>query len=142
MPQPSVMGSFYPPNPGFSGGYSPSSNVFPGYASSFPPYLPSYMPGGLIPAETPNTTGTITDEHIRVSLLSAIEDKLKRRMREQFSQNQAELETLRRTHQELVQGKQRLDDTLKRLEREQVTFSFVELFFFALLRLLVRSYNL
>lgn len=126
MPQPSVMAPFYPPNPGFSG-YPPSSNVFPGYAPSFPPYPPSYMPGGIIPGETPNTTGTITDEHIRASLLSAIEDKLKRRMREQFSQNQAELETLRRTHQELVQGKQRLDDTLKRLEREQVgaTLNFV-----------------
>ena len=30
--------------------------------------------------------GTITEEHIRASLLSAVEDKLRRRLREQFSQ--------------------------------------------------------
>jgi len=68
------------------------------------------------------TTGTISEEHIRASLLSAVEDKLRRRLREQFSQIQAELETLRRTEQELSQGKDKLDDILARLEREQVIY--------------------
>jgi len=69
------------------------------------------------------TTGTISEEHIRASLLSAVEDKLRRRLREQFSQIQAELETLRRTEQELSQGKDKLDDILARLEREQVRYN-------------------
>jgi ESCRT-I complex subunit TSG101 len=49
-----------------------------------------------------------------------VEDKLRRRLAEQFSQAQAELETLGRTQQELTQGKNKLDDILARLEKEQV----------------------
>ena len=64
-------------------------------------------------------TGTIKDEHIRESLLTAIEEKLMRRMKEQFQQNQAELETLKRTQDELKQGKARLDNILNRLHKEQ-----------------------
>ena len=74
------------------------------------------------PNSSSGTTGTISEEHIRASLLSAVEDKLRRRLREQFSQIQAELETLRRTEQELSQGKDKLDDILVRLEREQVRY--------------------
>jgi ESCRT-I complex subunit TSG101 len=50
-----------------------------------------------------------------------VEDKLRRRLREQFFQTQAELETLGRTQQELTQGKNKLDDILARLEKEQVS---------------------
>lgn len=70
------------------------------------------------------TTGTITEEHIRASLLSAVEDKVRRRLREQFSQTQAELETLSRTQQELLQGKSKLEDILARLEKEQVRYIY------------------
>ncbi|KAJ8954896.1 hypothetical protein NQ318_016835 [Aromia moschata] len=42
-----------------------------------------------------------------------------RRMKEQFQQNQAELETLKRTQEELRQGKAKLDNILSRLEKEQ-----------------------
>lgn len=128
MPQPS--GSYIPPYPptsypqsstGFGGypPYPPSSNTsFPGY----PPYTTPYPPypgnnfGGPSPAVG---TGTIKDEHIRESLLTAIEEKLMRRMKEQFQQNQAELETLKRTQEELKQGKAKLDNILSRLEKEQ-----------------------
>ncbi|GLV33975.1 Tumor susceptibility gene 101 [Carabus blaptoides fortunei] len=115
-----ALPSFYPPvMPSYIAGQGPASN-----ASSYPPF-PQYRPfeSCVIPGEPASAStgiaGTITDEHIRASLMSAIEDKLKRRMREQYSQNQAELDTLKRTHQELVQGKARLDDILNRLEREQ-----------------------
>ncbi|XP_041984766.1 tumor susceptibility gene 101 protein [Aricia agestis] len=63
--------------------------------------------------------GTITEEHIKVSLLSAVEDKLRRRLNEQSQQSQAELETLRRTAQELQEGKMRLEDILARLQKER-----------------------
>lgn len=130
MPQPS--GSYipaypptsYPPSTTGFGGYPPyppSSNTsFPGYhppyTTPYPPY-PSNNFGGPTPAVG---TGTIKDEHIRESLLTAIEEKLMRRMKEQFQQNQAELETLKRTQEELKQGKTKLDNILTRLEKEQV----------------------
>lgn len=128
MPQPgisSVMPTYYPPSSGY-GAYPPfPPSTKPSYQPypSYPPYMP-YGASQPVPGTTTSgTTGTITDEHIRASLMSAIEDKLKRRMKEQFSQHQAELETLRRTHQELVQGKTKLDDIIARMEREQVSIS-------------------
>lgn len=119
-PYPSV----YPNYPSTSFPYPPSTNhAFPSY-----PCFPGPPQSGKIsspPAiNTANssggTTGTITEEHIRASLLSAVEDKVRRRLREQFSQMQAELETLSRTQQELLQGKSKLEDILARLEKEQV----------------------
>lgn len=100
-PPPNMGGSVYPPNP-----YQP-------YAAASPF---QYPPSGY----QPQSQNTITEEHIRASLYSAVEDKLRRRMHEQFSQNQAELDTLRRTQQELTEGRAQLDDILNRLEREQV----------------------
>ncbi|XP_077298549.1 tumor susceptibility gene 101 [Arctopsyche grandis] len=99
-PQPSIP-NFYPPNP-----YQP-------YAAANPF---QYPPGGY----QPQSQNTITEEHIRASLYSAVEDKLRRRMHEQFLQNQAELDTLRRTQQELTEGRVQLDDILGRLEKEKV----------------------
>lgn len=40
-------------------------------------------------------------------------------MKEQFQQNQAELESLKRTQDELKQGKAKLDAILNRLEKEK-----------------------
>lgn len=114
----------YPPttNPPYPSAYPPSSST------SYPPSYPGYSPypmnnfGGPSPAPSiiPGGTGTIKDEHIRESLLTAIEEKLMRRMKEQFQQNQAELETLKRTQEELKQGKAKLDAILSRMAKEQV----------------------
>lgn len=93
-----VNGTPYPPQP---------VNVTP-Y-----PQAANYGPG------TDVAGGTITEEHIKASLLSAVEDKLRRRLNEQSQQSQAELETLRRTQQELREGKNRLEDILNRLQRER-----------------------
>lgn len=64
-------------------------------------------------------TGTITEEHIKVSLVSAVEDKLRRRIQERVNQAQAEIETLQRVKQELVEGGAKIDERLARMEREQ-----------------------
>lgn len=77
----------------------------------------SKLQGSVLPST--GSGGTITEEHIRASLLSAIGDKLRRRLREQFSQLQAELETLRRTQQELSSGSVRLSDLLQKLQKEK-----------------------
>ncbi|XP_031827954.1 tumor susceptibility gene 101 isoform X2 [Nomia melanderi] len=118
----------YPPYmPTPSSGYSfPGYGSYGGTASNYPaqgygsyPYPPITQPSAVVPG-TAGGSGTITEEHIRASLLSAVEDKLKRRLKEQFSQLLAELETLRRTQQELTTGSTHLNDLFDRLKKEKV----------------------
>ncbi|XP_015602524.1 tumor susceptibility gene 101 protein isoform X2 [Cephus cinctus] len=120
----------YPPYPTGGGptfpqaGYSPypgTTPSYPGqYGGSYPtPYPSATQPSPTLPESSGGGSGTITEEHIRASLLSAVEDKLRRRLREQFSQLQAELETLRRTQQELVNGSSRLKDLFSKLQKEK-----------------------
>lgn len=132
---PPMGGNFMPPYPPSAyhssttsyTGYPPypqgSNTGYPPYPTPYPPYP---TPGGYgqQPSMTPDmtATGTIKDEHIRESLLTAIEEKLLRKMREQFQQNQAELDTLKRTQEELKQGKVKLEGILNKMEREQVCF--------------------
>jgi ESCRT-I complex subunit TSG101 len=67
----------------------------------------------------PGSNATITEEMYRASLLSAVEDKMRRRLHEVFDQAQAELNVLTKTQEDLQKGRQKLDDMLQRLEREQ-----------------------
>jgi len=64
--------------------------------------------------------GTITEEHIKASLLSAIEDKVRRRFNEQMAQNKAELDILQHSQRELSLGKNKLDSILTSLNKEKV----------------------
>lgn len=113
--------------------YPTTSNLpYPSYGSPYPgavningmPYPPAstttpYPPTSGYGPSPDSAGGTITEEHIKASLLSAVEDKLRRRLKDQSQQSQAELETLRRTQQELREGKSRLEDILTRLQRER-----------------------
>lgn len=65
-------------------------------------------------------SGTITEEHIKASLISAVEDKLRRRIQERVNQCHAEIQTLNRTKQELNEGRLKINDILSKLEREEV----------------------
>lgn len=119
----------YPPTSGFPP-YPPSSSSFPSYPMQPTPYPPYPVPGGGFgQSNIPSSggTGTIKDEHIRESLLTAIEEKLMRRMKEKFQQTQAELETLKRTQEELKQGKIKLDNILSKLQKEQVNMRLMQL---------------
>ncbi|OQV22510.1 hypothetical protein BV898_03684 [Hypsibius exemplaris] len=69
--------------------------------------------------KSPGRTGTITDEHIRASLLSGVEEKLGRRLNEIVAQAQDEITSLTKTHDELERGKRNLDEIFERLEKEQ-----------------------
>lgn len=68
---------------------SPSYPAYPG----MPPHLarPNPAAGG------PGSSDTITSEHIRMSLLTAAEDKLKKRAKEIQQQYMAEIDVLKRT---------------------------------------------
>lgn len=78
------------------------------FSSQTQPYLPSAS----------NATGTITEEHIRASLLSAVEDRLKYRMKEKVHQIQDEIEVLKRTSNDLNRGKIQLDEMKTRMANE------------------------
>ena len=67
--------------------------------------------------------GTITADHIRASILSAVEDKVKRRLREDISQSQAEVDSLRKVQEELNQGHTRLSTILTKVQTEDTELS-------------------
>jgi ESCRT-I complex subunit TSG101 len=134
MPQPGAgPGNTYPPFGGSNFPPYPASN-FPGYPpaaanpnsfSSTPGYPPYNMHGGYPPASGYNTnndtsgTGTITEQHIKASLISAVQDKLRRRINERVNQCQAEIETLNRTKMELSQGRAKIQMNISKLEQEE-----------------------
>ncbi|XP_015272778.1 PREDICTED: tumor susceptibility gene 101 protein [Gekko japonicus] len=109
----------YPPGP------PPNSSVYPGY-----PYPP---PSGPFPATTstqhypsqppvttmgPSRDGTIGEDTIRASLISAVSDKLRWRMKEEMDRAQAELNALKRTEEDLKKGHQKLEEMVTRLDQE------------------------
>ncbi|XP_037033859.1 tumor susceptibility gene 101 protein [Bradysia coprophila] len=134
MPQPGGgAGSSYPPYPVAGSNFPPyPANNYPGYppaagnfssSPGYPPYMPN--PSGYPPVSGYNTntdtsgTGTITEQHIKASLISAVQDKLRRRITERVNQCQAEIETLNRTKMELSQGRAKIDSNISKLEQEE-----------------------
>lgn len=121
-------GSNFPPYPtGSNVGPYPSTPAGPAGGSGYPAYPNFIQPtaGGYPPAagynpSNPSSTGTITEEHIKASIISAIDDKLRRRVQEKVNQYQAEIETLNRTKQELLEGSAKIDAIIERLEREHI----------------------
>ncbi|KAL1482094.1 hypothetical protein MTO96_034038 [Rhipicephalus appendiculatus] len=100
----------YPPYP--TSGPTTASTGYP-----YPPASTTSTPASA--AGAASQTGTITQEHIRASLLTAVEEKVKARLKEALSGAQAEMDVLKRTHDELTQGKTKLDDMINRMDREQ-----------------------
>eukprot|EP00916_Digyalum_oweni_P024185 GHVL01039995.1.p1 GENE.GHVL01039995.1~~GHVL01039995.1.p1 ORF type:complete len:447 (+),score=45.44 GHVL01039995.1:140-1480(+) len=134
---PPTSNSFgYPATGGYpasSGNFPPtqSSNQFPapygGYGAN-PPYpAPQTSFAGTQGSAATNTstvqpnTGTVTEEHLRASLLSAVEDKMKRKLREFFAQAQAEMDVLKKTEADLTKGKDKLEKMVKDLEQEKIS---------------------
>lgn len=139
MPQPGPVNPPYMPGfPAPSGGYPPYPASGSNFSSGYPPYPPSsnnpYPSPGFMPMGSNNSsfnsptqnsstanngTGTITEEHIKASLISAIEDKMRRRIQEKVNQYQAEIQTLKRTKQELQEGENKLAEILRKLENDE-----------------------
>uniref|UniRef100_A0A673JNM0 Tumor susceptibility 101b n=1 Tax=Sinocyclocheilus rhinocerous TaxID=307959 RepID=A0A673JNM0_9TELE len=55
---------------------------------------------------------------IRASLVSAVSDKLRRRMKEEMDRAQAELDALKRTEEDLKRGHQKLEEMVTKLDLE------------------------
>lgn len=112
----SPSGNTYPAPP------IPTNNAYPSYQSYIPPSYAS-QPSTTQPNAqqlSPGGTGTITEEHIRVSLLSAVEDKMKQRLKEKVAQFQAEMDVLKKTSEDLNKGKRKLEDIMRRMDDEMI----------------------
>ena len=142
MPQQPTPYPMYPTGPTTSGQLpypiprSGSNNRLP-YSAGAPTVAsrPAPPPPRPVSTATPvqsSNSGTIQHEYIRASLLSAVEDRLKVKVAEQIGEvferrrseyfagvSFAELQSVRRTRDELAQGEQKLKAMLQRLTDEE-----------------------
>ncbi|KAM5247280.1 tumor susceptibility gene 101 protein isoform 2-T2 [Ctenodactylus gundi] len=109
----SAYPSGYPPNPsGYPGCPYPPGGSYPATTSSQYPSQPPVTTVG------PSRDGTISEDTIRASLISAVSDKLRWRMKEEMDRAQAELNALKRTEEDLKKGHQKLEEMVTRLDQE------------------------
>lgn len=119
-----------PPTAGYSGatqgpgavpGYPPVTG-YPGYPSSVTPSPanPISSPVTTTPAQSAFSTQTVTQEHIKASLISAIEAEVKKKISDKVSQKEAEIEVLKNTSLELENGRKKLENILTKIETESV----------------------
>uniref|UniRef100_A0A452RXV7 Tumor susceptibility 101 n=1 Tax=Ursus americanus TaxID=9643 RepID=A0A452RXV7_URSAM len=109
----SAYPSGYPPNPsGYPGCPFPPGGQYPATTSSQYPSQPPVATVG------PSRDGTISEDTIRASLISAVSDKLRWRMKEEMDRAQAELNALKRTEEDLKKGHQKLEEMVTRLDQE------------------------
>uniref|UniRef100_A0A8B9H0M3 Tumor susceptibility 101a n=1 Tax=Astyanax mexicanus TaxID=7994 RepID=A0A8B9H0M3_ASTMX len=97
-------------NPGYP---YPGGSTYP--ASGGPTHYPSQPP---VTTVGQSRDGTIGEDTIRASLISAVSDKLRWRMKEEMDRAQAELDALKRTEEDLKKGHQKLEEMVSRLDQE------------------------
>lgn len=68
----------------------------------------------------PSRDATIGEDTIRASLVSAVSDKLRWRMKEEMDRAQAELDALKKTEEDLKKGHQKLEEMVTKLDLEMV----------------------
>ncbi|KAI1733303.1 UEV domain-containing protein [Ditylenchus destructor] len=88
----------------------------PVYSIVTPPANPTPYPP--YPTNLPHT-GTIQSSHIRASLISAVEDKIKNKLRDKIGTPFAELQSVNINLQELQTGQQKLRDMLEKMDQDQ-----------------------
>lgn len=113
-------------------GYNPYMNVpqntpYPMGAGATP--YPSGSSGGAVPPRPPpvvsqssvgsSGNGSIQSDTIRASVMSAVEEKLRARLRERLGTNSAEMASIRTTGDELREGQQKLKKMLEELESQR-----------------------
>ncbi|KAL3108431.1 hypothetical protein niasHT_015353 [Heterodera trifolii] len=113
MPQPSS----YTPMPQPGNYQAPYPNSYPSDPISYPNPATNMTPQS--DGVYPYGTGTIQPTHIRASLLSAVEDRIRQRLRDKIGTPFAELQSIDVNLQELRVGKQNLRDMLDNIARDQ-----------------------
>uniref|UniRef100_A0A8C4RNP3 Tumor susceptibility 101 n=1 Tax=Erpetoichthys calabaricus TaxID=27687 RepID=A0A8C4RNP3_ERPCA len=98
---------------GYPGYPYPGANSYPAAGST-----PHYNAQPPVTAVGPSRDGTIGEDTIRASLISAVSDKLRWRMKEELDRASAELHALKRTEEDLKKGHQKLEEMISRLDQE------------------------
>nr|DBA17592.1 TPA: hypothetical protein GDO54_003016 [Pyxicephalus adspersus] len=107
----------HPSNPSGYPGYYPAGGQYP--PTSGPGMFPQPpVPHPQVTSSGPARDGTIGEDTIRASLISAVSDKLRWRMKEEMDRAQAELNALKRTEEDLKKGHQKLEEMVTRLDQE------------------------
>jgi len=84
-PYPTTNTPYPTPYPSYPATGSSSTTPYPSFSGGYPPYPvtagntnsnPSYSSYPPVATPTPQASGTISEDHIRASLLSAVEDKV------------------------------------------------------------------
>jgi ESCRT-I complex subunit TSG101 len=98
-----------------------------GWSSNPTPGLP-YPSGNNMPYPYPNpgnanpggyNAATITEDHVRMSLLSAVEDRIRYHFREVEATRMSELEVLRHTKETLEKNRSTLEERIQKAKREK-----------------------
>ncbi|XP_007885599.1 tumor susceptibility 101a [Callorhinchus milii] len=120
MPGMPAGGTPYPPAHTNPGGFPVFSYASPApypTAAGSAQHTP-YPSQPAIPNTGPSRDGTIGEDTIRASLISAVSDKLRWRMKEEMGRAQAELDALKRTEEDLKKGHQKLEEMVHQLDKE------------------------
>ncbi|XP_030843712.1 tumor susceptibility gene 101 protein [Strongylocentrotus purpuratus] len=135
QPQPQYPPStnYQPPAVGGSG-YTPGYQGSSGYPYPYQPgqatpgqqtqSQPSYSPAAMATASTAgshpqvSSQSSLSDDAIKASLQSAVEDKLKRKLKENSEKFQAEMDSLTATKEKLKNGQRKLEEIINQLESE------------------------
>jgi len=126
LPYP-VQGQYGYPGTGYQHSYPTPQYPTTGYpTTAYPPSTTPYPPyptqNTMHYSQASNgpttTTGTVTQDHLKASILSAVEDKVKKRLREEVSGKQAETESLKHVGEELSGGRARLTMMISKLKQE------------------------
>ncbi|XP_071488150.1 tumor susceptibility gene 101 protein-like [Diadema antillarum] len=126
-----------PQSGGYTGSY-PATSGYPypgGYPGGNQAAQPSQQPASTQPSYNPSVTsattaasrpavnsqGSLSDDTIKASLQTAVEDKLKRKLKENFDKFQAEMDSLSATKDKLQSGQRQLEEMINLLETETTT---------------------
>jgi len=96
-------------------GYPPTTTTTP--YQSYPVSTTSYHQQ-VTQSSNVTTTGSVTQEHLRASIISAVEDKVKKRLMEEVNAKKAETESLKHVGEELSGGRARLTMMMTKLKQE------------------------
>jgi len=143
LPYPAAGYPGYPPYPGGGQNFAPYPNYPPTGTGYLPPAPPGYPPvqGGYPPQQSAGyppsgygmpaaaaasymtqnsaeSNSSIGSEHIKASILSAVEEKVRRRIWEEFSTLKAEHMSLQKISEDLNNGKLRLSQMNENLASE------------------------
>lgn len=121
-PPTSSYGGYYPPNPG-NIGYPPAPVPAPAYpptSSAYPPQPPAVSSAGVqgTPYPPVSNSSTISQEHVMMSMRSAVEDMVRRRLREEYALKNVEIQSLSKIRDELNAGQAQLKNAIDIIDRE------------------------